>query len=74
MPLAGPMQFGSDPDLQPEEPLADPNADPATPDEDSDDTSTQRKTTVKDLHLYFVNGSETKHYTIMDRNMGARAV
>ena len=31
-------------------------------------------TEVKDLHLYFVNGTETKHYTIMDRNMGATAV
>lgn len=72
MPLAGPMQFGPDPDPQPEEPVnpeADPNADPATPDEDSDDAPTQRSTVVKDLHLYFVNGSETKHYTIMDRNM-----
>ena len=28
-------------------------------------------TTVKDLHLYFVDGSTTKHYTIMDRNMWA---
>ena len=74
MPLAGPMQFGPDPDPQPEEPQADPNADPATPDEDSDDTSTQRSTEVKDLHLYFVNGSETKHYTIMDRNMWATGV
>lgn len=26
-------------------------------------------TEVKDLHLYFVNGTETKHYTIMDRNL-----
>ena len=77
MPLAGPMQFGPDPDPQPEEPVnpeADPNADPATPDEDSDDAPTQRSTVVKDLHLYFVNGSETKHYTIMDRNMWARDV
>ena len=74
MPLAGHMQFGPDPDLQPEEPLADPNADPATPDEESDDTPTQRSTEVKDLHLYFVNGSETKHYTIMDRNMWATDV
>ena len=42
--------------------------------QDTDSLPTQRSTEVKDLHLYFVNGSETKHYTIMDRNMGARDV
>ena len=36
--------------------------------------SQANSTTVKDLHLYFVNGSETKHYTIMDRNMWASGV
>ena len=36
--------------------------------------SQANSTTGKDLHLYFVNGSETKHYTIMDRNMGATEV
>ena len=42
--------------------------------QDTDSLPTQRSTEVKDLHLYFVNGNETKHYTIMDRNMGATGV